>query len=57
MAQFVSRVLGAEAPLFDDDVTRGLLYAPGYTLMGGPSNIMRNLLGERVLGLPREPRH
>lgn len=56
VAQFVSRVLGPEATLFDDDITRGLLYAPGYTIMGGTSNIMRNILGERVLGLPREPR-
>ncbi len=56
VAQFVSRVLGPEATLFDDDVVRGLLYAPGYTIMGGTSDIMRNILGERVLGLPREPR-
>jgi alkylation response protein AidB-like acyl-CoA dehydrogenase len=55
VAQFVSRVLGAEATLWSD-VTRGLAYAPGYTIMGGTSNIMRNILGERVLGLPREPR-
>ncbi|MEM8924414.1 MAG: acyl-CoA dehydrogenase family protein [Actinomycetota bacterium] len=55
VAQFVARVLGMEATL-DDDVTAGLLYAPGYTIMGGTSNVMRNILGERVLGLPREPR-
>ena len=36
-----------------DDVTRGLAYAPGYTIMGGTSNVMRNILGDRVLGLPR----
>ena len=55
VAEFVSRTLGAEATLWND-VTRGLTYAPGYTIMGGTSNIMRNILGERVLGLPREPR-
>jgi alkylation response protein AidB-like acyl-CoA dehydrogenase len=52
VAEFVSRVLGPEATLWDD-VTRGLTYAPGYTIMGGTSNVMRNILGERVLGLPR----
>jgi alkylation response protein AidB-like acyl-CoA dehydrogenase len=55
VAQFVSRVFGAEATLWND-VVHGLLYAPGYTIMGGTSNVMRNILGERVLGLPREPR-
>ena len=54
VAQFVAGVLGPEATLWTD-VTRGLAYAPGYTIMGGTSNIMRNILGERVLGLPREP--
>jgi alkylation response protein AidB-like acyl-CoA dehydrogenase len=55
VAQFVARVLGPEATLWDD-VTAGLTYAPAYTIMGGTSNVMRNILGERVLGLPREPR-
>ena len=55
VAQFVAKVFGAEATLWGD-VTAGLMYAPGYTIMGGTSNVMRNILGERVLGLPREPR-
>jgi alkylation response protein AidB-like acyl-CoA dehydrogenase len=55
VAQFVAGVLGPRALLWDD-VGRGLAYAPAYTIMGGTSDIMRNILGERVLGLPREPR-
>jgi alkylation response protein AidB-like acyl-CoA dehydrogenase len=55
VADFVARTLGADAMVWTE-VTRGLVYAPGYTIMGGTSAIMRNILGERVLGLPREPR-
>lgn len=52
VSDFVAQVFGADAMLWDD-VTKGLAYAPGYTIMGGTSNVMRNILGERVLGLPR----
>ena len=52
VSDFVAKVLGPAATLWDD-VTRGLVYAPGYTIMGGTSNVMRNILGERVLGLAR----
>jgi alkylation response protein AidB-like acyl-CoA dehydrogenase len=54
VAEFVADVFGADAMLWTE-VTRGLTYAPGYTIMGGTSNVMRNILGERVLGLPRAP--
>jgi alkylation response protein AidB-like acyl-CoA dehydrogenase len=37
------------------DIARGFLRAQANTIEGGTSNVMRNILGERVLGLPKEP--
>ena len=48
-------VVGAETMLMNR-VSRNVVYAPAYTIMGGTTQILRNIIGERILGLPREPR-
>jgi alkylation response protein AidB-like acyl-CoA dehydrogenase len=63
-------LLGPEGTLYDDwsfhapetagqsrrDPRRAWLRSRGVTIQGGTSEIVRTLLGERVLGLPPEPR-
>jgi alkylation response protein AidB-like acyl-CoA dehydrogenase len=55
-------VLGAEGMLNSDDTPGGgeiqqrALSAPGASIAGGTDEIQRGIVGERVLGLPKEPR-
>jgi alkylation response protein AidB-like acyl-CoA dehydrogenase len=42
---------GAETSLWAD----GYLYSRALTIGGGTSEVQRNIIGERVLGLPRDP--
>ncbi|MGI9578607.1 MAG: acyl-CoA dehydrogenase family protein [Microthrixaceae bacterium] len=55
VAAFCATVAGPDALVWNR-FSRGLCYAPAYTLMGGTTQVLRNIIGERMLGLPREPR-
>jgi len=52
VAGFCAGVLGAEALLWNR-VSRNACYAPAYTIMGGTTEILRNIIGDRILALPR----
>ncbi len=65
VAAFCSSVLGVGASAWErpqdtaaraglaERVAHGVVYAPAYTLMGGTTQILRTIIADRVLGLPR----
>jgi alkylation response protein AidB-like acyl-CoA dehydrogenase len=62
LGDMATEVLGTDAcidPTATDDtadLVHHMLVGRAQTILGGTSEIQRNILGERVLGLPKEPR-
>jgi alkylation response protein AidB-like acyl-CoA dehydrogenase len=63
LGALVMSILGTTGTLWHDDAPEGgfwqdiFLFQWSSRIGGGTENIQRNILGERVLGLPREPDH
>jgi alkylation response protein AidB-like acyl-CoA dehydrogenase len=51
----VGDIAGPHALLDDSDACTSILTAPAHGIQGGSEQIQRNVIGERLLGLPREP--
>ena len=58
LGDMATEVLGMDACVdpADNDLVHHMLVGRAQTILGGTSEIQRNILGERVLGLPKEPR-
>ncbi|MET7327998.1 acyl-CoA dehydrogenase family protein [Nonomuraea sp. NPDC005650] len=55
-ADLATRLVGPEAVLGDSPLAHAISLAPAMALGGGTNEIMRNIVGDRVLNLPPEPR-
>jgi alkylation response protein AidB-like acyl-CoA dehydrogenase len=55
-ADLAAELLGEAFLLGEDlaDLRYASLYAPGYVVAGGTGEIQRNIIGERILGLPKD---
>ncbi|WP_408066153.1 acyl-CoA dehydrogenase family protein [[Mycobacterium] zoologicum] len=58
LGDLATEVLGTDACAdpADNELVHHMLVGRAQTILGGTSEIQRNILGERVLGLPKEPR-
>ncbi|TMR96782.1 acyl-CoA dehydrogenase family protein [Nonomuraea basaltis] len=55
-ADLATQLVGPESVLAGHPLAQAISLAPGMALGGGTNEIMRNIVGDRVLGLPPEPR-
>jgi alkylation response protein AidB-like acyl-CoA dehydrogenase len=61
-AEIAVDILGPSGALVDDDgvehghFTDAFVFSPSSSIYGGTNEIQKNIIGEKVLGLPREPR-
>jgi alkylation response protein AidB-like acyl-CoA dehydrogenase len=55
VARAVHAAHGLDGLLADDSSIEQLLIAPSMSIRGGSDEIQRNIIGERVLGLPKDP--
>ncbi|SEL04164.1 acyl-CoA dehydrogenase family protein [Nonomuraea pusilla] len=55
-ADLATRLVGPESVVGDHPLSYAIAMAPGMSLGGGTNEIMRNIVGDRVLNLPPEPR-
>jgi alkylation response protein AidB-like acyl-CoA dehydrogenase len=56
LGELAMDVLGMEATGGEGELASMFLFSRADTIYGGSNQIQRNVLGEQVLGLPREPR-
>jgi alkylation response protein AidB-like acyl-CoA dehydrogenase len=56
-----NQIIGADGMLMGEQTAGGglvqemTLFSPGPSIYGGTDQVQRNIIGERVLGLPKEP--
>ncbi|MER7503614.1 acyl-CoA dehydrogenase family protein [Nonomuraea pusilla] len=55
-ADLATRLVGPESVVGGHPLSYAIAMAPGMSLGGGTNEIMRNIVGDRVLNLPPEPR-